>query len=146
MRPPPFLIRLAPICLALCAALYPLPKHSVMGDSVFAPRVNSARLRDYAGQNRVVRLCGKLISIKPAENGREMVVLACTSRATNDITMQVPNMEGSNDRFVEILGVVKDASTLVFMSCTEMGSDLGLSFLDSSLPFLLNVCYLFFQI
>ncbi len=117
-----------------------------MGDSVFAPRVNSARLRDYAGQNRVVRLCGKLISIKPAENGREMVVLACTSRATNDITMQVPNMEGSNDRFVEILGVVKDASTLVFMSCTEMGSDLGLSFLDSSLPFLLNVCYLFFQI
>jgi hypothetical protein len=33
----------------------PLPKHSVMGDSVFAP--NSARRRDYAGQNRVVRLC-----------------------------------------------------------------------------------------
>lgn len=54
-------------------------------------------------------------------------------------------MEGSNDRFVEILGVVKDASTLVFMSCTEMGSDLVLSFLDSSLPFLLNVCNLFFR-
>ena len=67
-----------------------------MGDSVFAPRVNSARLRDYAnaGNNRVVRLPGKLISVKPAENGREMVVLACGGGVVTviDVPVGSPNI------------------------------------------------------
>jgi len=96
-----------------------------------SPRVNSARLKDYVNASHPVRMTGKVLNFSndetyftmEAPDGGKIKVLLPPPPVTHGVT----------DTYVEIVGSVVDASTLNYMTCINMGSELDLKYVNDVL-------------
>ncbi|KAI0052128.1 replication factor A protein 3 [Auriscalpium vulgare] len=86
-------------------------------------RVNSARLGNFVTQKQPVRIVGKIL--KFADNAALM-----EASDGGQIKIVLGPEHNIVDTFVEVIGVPIDASSVRYVACTNMGTNLDLKFVN----------------
>ncbi|KAJ3505991.1 hypothetical protein NLJ89_g7120 [Agrocybe chaxingu] len=89
-----------------------------------SPRVNSARLANFVGQEvrlpcKTLRIDGSRVTVEASDGGQVNV-------------QALPNTDIS-ETYIEVLGRVKDASTVQMLACINLGPNLDMKLVNDTI-------------
>ncbi|KAI0298719.1 replication factor A protein 3 [Multifurca ochricompacta] len=99
-----------------------------MSDHLLSPRVNSAHMKDYLDGRHPVRITGKVLNF--ASDETYLLMEASDGGQIKVLLPQHPQSHNVTDTFVEIIGTIVNPSTIKFMACINMGSNLDLTLVN----------------